>query len=434
MDRLDIIGGVPLAGRVPIGGAKNAALPAMTAALLTDQPVTLAGVPNVGDVRTMAELLGTLGVAIDRDERDSSMTLRVGDDRSATADYQLVRRMRASICVLGPLLAKRGRARVALPGGCQIGHRPVDVHLRALEQLGATIRLERGDIVAETTRLRGAEVSLLGPSGSTATGTCNVLAAASLARGRSVLRDAAREPEVVDFGELLVAMGAQVDGLGTSTLEVAGVESLQGPAQPHAVIPDRIEAATLAMAAGMVDGSRVTLNGLRADHLQSTAERLDAAGLHVEVDRNGRDGDAWTVTRRGPLRPVEAFATPYPGLPTDVQAQLAAVLTQADGTSSIGDRVFPERFGYVGELVRLGATMTRTERGVVLTGPSRLVGCDVLASDLRASAALVLAGLAAEGTTRVRRIYHLDRGYDCLERKLSALGANIARVRDEHPY
>ena len=429
MDRLDLIGGQPLRGTVAVGGAKNAALPAMTAALLTDQPVTLAGVPDVGDVRTMGRLLGTLGVGIARDA--DTLTLHTVDRQPHAADYQLVRQMRASICVLGPLLARRGRARVALPGGCQIGHRPVDRHLHALAALGADIRLERGDIVAEASTLRGATIDLSGPHGSTATGTCNALAAATLARGRSVLTGAAREPEVVDFGRLLTRLGGRVEGLGTGTIEVDGVESLHGTPEAHRIIPDRIEALTLAMAAGMVDGSAITLAGVEASHLTEAAALLTEIGLQQHHDAAG-----WHVARRGELRPIEATATPYPGLPTDAQAQLTAVLTQADGTSSVADAVFPERFGHVGELVRLGCVITRTARGVVITGPTAgsLVGCDVLASDLRASAALVLAGLAAEGPTRVRRIYHLDRGYDHLERKLAALGARIERVRDEHPF
>ena len=424
MDRLDIDGGRPLHGTVAVGGSKNAALPAMAAALLTSEPLRLLGVPDVRDVATMRRLLVSLGVVIDEDD---GLTLTASHLAGHAADYQLVRQMRASICVLGPLVARSGRARVALPGGCQIGHRPVDVHLRALAALGVDLRIERGDIVATADSLGGAELSLAGPFGSTATGTCNALAVASLARGRSILRDAAREPEVVDFGRLLAAMGARIDGLGTGTLIVDGVRSL-GPAT-HRVIPDRIEAATLAMAAAMVDGSDITLTGVPTADVALIDELLRAAGL-----RTTRHGDRWQVARRGALLPIEATARPYPGLPTDVQAQLTAVLSQADGVSTIADAVFPERFGHLAELTRLGATLTHRDNRATIVGPSRLIGCDVLASDLRASAALVLAGLAAEGTTRVRRIYHLDRGYDRLERTLAALGAETRRVRDEHAF
>ena len=428
MDRLDIDGGRPLRGHVLISGAKNAALPAMAAALLTTERCRLHRVPHVRDVGTMRQLLATLGVDASPLAGDA-LTLHVRDETNVAADYQMVRRMRASICVLGPLLARRRRARVALPGGCQIGHRPVDVHLRALAELGADIRLERGDIVAEASHLVGRQLSLAGPLGSTVTGTCNVMAAATLAHGRSVLTDAAREPEVADFGRLLTAMGARIDGLGTDVVTVEGVTELGG--YDHTIIADRIEAATLAAAAAIVPGSRLTLGPLAAGDVTAAHEALTQLG-----HRSTLTADSWTIAHHPAAQACETrFATaPHPGLPTDWQAQLTAVLSQTPGTHRVVDAVFPERFGSTGELVRMGAAIERTSDGVLVTGPAPLVGCDVLASDLRASAALVLAGLAADGRTRVRRIYHLDRGYEALETKLAAVGAAITRVRDEHAF
>ena len=426
MDRFDITGRRPLVGAVRVAGAKNAALPAMAAALLSDQPSRIAGVPWVRDVETMRRLLGTLGVDGVRDG-DAVVLTPQGGAPNCAADYQLVRRMRASVCVLGPLVGRRGRARVALPGGCQIGHRPIDRHLDALARLGADIRLERGDVVAEASRLVGCDLDLAGPRGSTVTGTGNAVAAATLARGRTVIRGAAVEPEVADLCRALRTMGARIDGIGHDTLTIDGVEELGG--LDHRIIPDRIEAATLAAAAAMVPGSGVTIEGVVPEHVAAPARLLTACGLSSAFDR-----DRWTVRRDGPLTAIDLEATPYPGPPTDWQAQFTAVMTQADGPALIRDAVFPDRFGHAGELVRLGAAIERTADGLRVGGPSPLVGCDVLACDLRASAALVLAGLAAEGTTRVRRIYHLDRGYESLESKLTALGADVRRVRDEHPF
>ena len=423
MDRLVIRGGRRLAGSAAVSGAKNEALPCMAAALMAGGPLRLEGVPAVRDAATMAALLETLGVRCRRDA--GGVTLMREDAGPHAADYRLVRQMRASVCVLGPLLASRGRARVAMPGGCQIGHRPVDVHLRALAQLGADVRLERGDIVAEAPSLVGRDVDVSGPAGPTVTGTCNLMAAATAARGVTVLRRAAREPEVAAFGRCLVAMGAEIDGLGSDTVEVRGAGPLGGAT--HAVGGDRIEAVTLAAAAAATGGAVRITGGCR--HAGAAWDWLRAIGVEVEVS-----GDDASVTAGGPLRSEAITAEPHPGLPTDVQAQLTAVLTRCEGSASVLDRVFPERFGHLAELARLGADVSRTAAGAVVRGPTPLAGASVMASDLRASAALVIAGLAATNETVVRRVYHLDRGYERLEEKLRGLGADVERQPDPLPY
>ncbi len=418
MDAFEIVGGKRLRGQVRINGAKNAALPQMAAAIMADSPVTLTDVPNLADVRMLGRILGELGVQVSR--KGGALCCRVVDDKPVRARYELVRQMRASICVLGPLLARRGKAQVSMPGGCAIGDRPVDLHLRGLAALGAEIRLEGGYIVATAKRLRGAEVFLGGPFGSTVTGTANVMMAATLARGTTTIEMAACEPEVVDLADLLNAMGAKIRGHGTPRIVIEGVRSLSGCR--HRLIPDRIEAATFMVAAAITNGD-VTVGNCRPAHQMAVIDRLRRIG--VEVERNGR-GVAVSSARR--LNPVDLVTQPFPGFPTDVQAQLMALLCLADGNSIITEKIYPDRFMHVGELGRMGARLRKEGPTVIVEGVKNLIGAPVMASDLRASAALVLAGLAAQGPTRVSRVYHIDRGYEKIEQRLAALGADIRRI------
>ena len=426
MDTFIIDGDRRLTGRVDVSGSKNAALPIMASVLACDGPLELSAVPDLVDVHSLLSLLATLGVHAEQ-PGENQLRLVVENTRPHVADYDLVRRMRASICVLGPLLARRGRACVSLPGGCNIGHRPIDLHLKGLAALGADIRIERGYVIAEATRLRGASLFLGGPCGSTVTGTCNVMTAATLADGRTVIEAAACEPEVVDLGECLRKMGARIDGLGTPRIEIEGVERL-GAAR-HRVIPDRIEAATLMIAAAITAG-HVEIAAVRPDHLVAVREVLERTGVRIE--QSSGDGQLVTLVATAPdvLAPTTLTALPYPGVPTDVQAQLMALLCRADGISVVTDKVFPDRFQHAAELMRLGARIVREGPTAVIHGVPRLSGANVMASDLRASAALVLAALAAEGSTTVRRIYHLDRGYQRLDEKLNRLGARVARSDD----
>jgi len=418
MNPLIITGGVPLQGAVSVGGAKNAALPMMAAAILADAPLELLGVPHLTDVGTMGRLLGQLGVDVAR--HGDSLVLNSVEDHVTQACYALVRRMRAGFCVLGPLLARRGRAVVPLPGGCEIGDRPVDLHLRGLAALGADLRLERGYVVAAARRLRGAVIELCGPRGPTVTGTANVMAAATLARGRTVIRGAAREPEIVDLGCLLNSLGARIGGLGTPIIEIKGVERLNGGR--HRIIPDRIEAATLMLAAAITGGA-VSVVGLVPDHLETLLAKLDASGISIAVD-----ADRVTVRADARPLPVSVSAEPYPGLPTDLQAQWTAFMAIAAGASFVEDRVFPMRWGHVAELNRLGAGLQCLPGGVTIAGHCRYQGAEVAASDLRASAALVLAALAARGTSVIHAAHHLERGYERLDLKLARLGARIERL------
>jgi UDP-N-acetylglucosamine 1-carboxyvinyltransferase len=429
MDMFVIEGGKPLNGRVRVGGAKNAALPIMAASIMADGPVILRDVPDLVDVRTLAHLLETLGV---RSERavDGSLNLQVVDDSCVVADYELVRRMRASICVLGPLLARRRRAVVSLPGGCNIGDRPIDLHLKGLRALGADIRVEHGYVIAEASRLRGTNIFLGGSFGSTVTGTCNVLAAAALAEGVTTIESAACEPEVADFGRFLNAMGARIEGLGTPFLRIEGVDTLSGA--EHSIIPDRIEAATLLIAAAMTRG-QVTVENICPAHLSAVIEKLREIGVPLTIEPQVDDSTSRADIRVEPaerLTATECSALAYPGLPTDVQAQFMSLLSLCDGNSVVTDKVFPDRFMHVPELVRLGAQIYREGPSAIVSGVRQLRGACVMASDLRASAALVLAGIAAKGHTVVRRIYHLDRGYDRLEERLNSLGANVRRLKD----
>jgi len=398
----------------------------MAATLAVEGPCRLRNIPDLADVRTLSEVLTRLGMEVAR-LPDGDLSIETRTVSTVTADYELVRRMRASICVLGPLLASRGQARVALPGGCQIGLRPIDLHLRGLAALGADIRIEHGDIVASADSLRGAEIDLAGPHGSTVTGTCNIMTAAALAEGTTVIRHAAREPEVVDLAGFLVAMGGEIEGAGTSTIRIHGPRRLVG-GSPYTVIPDRIEAATLLMAAGISRGE-VLVENLRPDHLVAVRETLETIGLRLE----SVGPDAIQVRLSGSLRGMTCVAEPYPGIPTDVQAQVTALLCLAAGESTLRDDVFPDRFLHVPELQRLGGDIRRDGARTVIRGVERLSGAAVRASDLRASAALILAGLAAQGETVIHDIHHLDRGYERLDEKLTRLGASVERVRSHEP-
>ena len=425
MDMFVIRGGTPLSGEVAVSGAKNAALPIMAACLTADGPCRLQGIPELVDVKTLETLLVSLGARVQRED-DGSLFIETLDDSPCVAEYELVRRMRAGICVLGPLLGRRGRACVSLPGGCNIGHRPVDLHLKGLAALGAEIQIQRGYVIAEVDRLRGADVYLGGPFGSTVTGTCNIMSAAVFAEGVTTIEAAACEPEVVDLGRFLNKMGARISGLGTPFLRIEGVERLTGT--EHTVIPDRIEAATLMIAAAITRGA-IRLHNVAVEHLTSVIEKLREIGVVIET--SGGTNEVYVDGRSNQLlRPSDVIALPHPGIPTDVQAQLTALLATVDGMSVVTDKVFPDRFMHASELLRMGAQIRRESASAIISGTQPLTGASVMASDLRASAALVLAGLAAEGESVVRRIYHLDRGYERLEQKLTQLGAQVTRRID----
>jgi len=412
--RLEIDGGVPLRGSVAVSGAKNAALPALAAALLTEEPVRLTNVPGLVDVRTMGRLLETLGATVRRE--GGELTARVARITSDVAPYDLVSTMRASVLVLGPLVARHGTARVALPGGCAIGVRPIDQHLKGLARLGAEIAIENGYVVARASRLKGARIAT---DLVTVTGTENLMMAAALAEGTTVIENAAREPEIVDLAALLTSMGARIRGAGTTRVEIDGVPDLGGAT--HRIIPDRIEAGTL-IVAGAITGGDVTVAHLVPDHLSALIAKLEECGVSLEVG-------ATSVRVRGPERPLAAdvITSPFPGFPTDMQAQLMTLLGLADGQSRVTETIFENRFMHVAELARMGARIETDGAIAVIRGVARYQGAPVMASDLRASAALVLAGLAAQGRTTVSRVYHLDRGYERLEVKLAALGARIER-------
>ena len=429
MDRIRIRGGRPLHGDVKISGAKNAALPLMVAALLTDAPVTLSRVPQLADIDTLAKLLAELGVNIETSENTGdgdgdghgdghAITLTAARITNTTAPYDLVRRMRASILVLGPLVARFREAAVSLPGGCAIGTRPVDLHLAGLERLGARIVLEEGYIRASAPGgLKGAEFHFASPS---VGATENLMMAATLAKGETVLHNAAREPEITDLAECLIGMGANITGAGSDCLRIQGQPSLHGT--KHQIMADRIEAGTYAIAAAITGGS-ITLFGARAGHLASPIECLRQAGVTVE-----ERGDGLRVAADGPLRSVNLTTHPYPGFPTDLQAQIMVLLALADGASLIGETVFENRFMHVPELARMGADISVSGGNALVRGVASLRGAPVMATDLRASSCLVLAGLAAEGETVISRVYHLDRGYERIETKLAALGADIERI------
>lgn len=404
-------------GEVPISGAKNAVLPIMAASLLSPEPCVIRNVPDLEDVRTMMRILQSLGAKVEFD----GQTLTVRAERvKDMADYDLVRKMRGSICVLGPLLGRLGRAKVSLPGGCVIGTRPIDLHLKGMEALGAKVRTTGGYVRATAKDLRGGDVFLGGRAGPTVLGTANMLMAAVLAPGRTVIESAACEPEVADLATFLKGMGARVEGAGSPTITVNGVRKLHGV--EHKVIPDRIEAATYAIA-GIATRGEVTLKGVQPTHLNAVLDKLGDMGVKIETGR-GRI----TCKRGRTLNPVDITTLPYPGFPTDVQAQMMALLTQIPGISIITERIFEARFTHAAELARLGAEVAIEGPSAIVKGGKPLSGAPVMASDLRASAALVIAGLVATGITQVNRIYHLDRGYESIQEKLVGLGARVQRV------
>jgi UDP-N-acetylglucosamine 1-carboxyvinyltransferase len=419
MDKLQIRGGVPLDGEVRISGAKNAALPILAGALLADGPVTIGNVPHLRDVTTMIELLGRMGASVTIDER-----MRIEVDprttRETFAPYDLVKTMRAAILVLGPLVARYGSADVSLPGGCAIGARPVNIHVAGLQAMGADVHIENGYIKARAGRLKGARIVL---ETVTVTGTENLMMAATLAEGRTILENAAREPEIADLALFLNSMGARITGHGTDTIVIDGVETLHGTS--YEVLPDRIEAGTY-LVAGAITGGRVRARGARAEHLDAVLAKLEAAGASVtrgegfvEVDMHGRRPQA-----------VDIRTAPHPGFPTDMQAQFAALNTVADGVGTIVETIFENRFMHMLEMRRMGAEIRLEGNTAIIKGVPKLTAAPVMATDLRASASLVLAGLVAEGTTEVERIYHIDRGYECIEEKLQGLGAQIRRVAE----
>ena len=417
----EIVGGNRLKGSVEISGAKNAALPIMAASILIEGESVLHNVPDLADVRQMQVLLARLGVKSQRDA-EGAMHLRVEDEMNAHAEYELVSKMRASVCVMGPLLVKRKRAQVAMPGGCAIGDRPIDLHIQGLRSLGADFDLVNGDVLLRAKKLKGAEIFLGGPFGSSVTATANVMMAATLAEGKTVIASAACEPEVADLATYLNACGARIVGHGTPEIVVEGVESLSGA--EHHVIADRIETGTF-MIAGAITNGDLELVGGRIEHMRAVVDRLRRIGVIVE---RGEKGIAVSSSRR--LEPVAITTQPYPGFPTDLQAQAMALLCLADGNSTVTEKIYPDRFLHVAELNRMGAHLRKEGPTVIVEGVKRLVGAPVMASDLRASAALILAGLIAKGTTRVQRAYHIDRGYERIEEKLAGVGANIKRMNE----
>ena len=421
MDKILVHGGATLRGAINVSGSKNASLPILAATLLTDEDCIIRRVPDVSDTNFMVQIINALGGEVER----SSGTVRVAArDIADTAPYDLVRRMRASVCVMGPLLARLGRAVVSLPGGCVIGNRPVDLHLRGFEALGAKVSIEAGDItITAPNGLVGAEINLLGSNGPTVLGTGNIMMAATLARGTTVIDGAACEPEVVDLADFLNKMGAKINGAGTRQITIEGVTTLRGV--EHFVIPDRIEAGTFMVAAAMA-GDGVTLHRVCQPHLKAITNSLIACGHSVSFNAAG---DTCKVLPGSPPCGSEITAAPFPGYPTDMQAQLTAMLVTTPGVSIIRDPIFPQRFMHCSELVRMGADIQVDHGMAIIHGVERLSGAPVMASDLRASAALVLAGLTARGTTEISRVYHIDRGYEHIDEKLMMLGAAIERVQ-----
>jgi UDP-N-acetylglucosamine 1-carboxyvinyltransferase len=417
MDKLLIEGGAPLHGEIGVSGAKNAALPILTAALLTDEPLTVANVPHLRDVTTMLNLLAQMGVAVSMDEK-LGVELAAKSITDPVAPYELVKTMRASVLVLGPLTARCGEARVSLPGGCAIGLRPVDQHIKGLQAMGAELAIEHGYISVRARRLKGARICM---DIVTVTGTENLMMAATLAQGTTVIENAAREPEVADLANCLNAMGARVRGAGSDVITIEGVDRLHGAR--YRVMPDRIETGTFLAAAAATGGS-IKLTGARPDILDSVLEKLRETGAHIET------GQDWIALKtNGALNAVSIRTSPYPAFPTDMQAQFMALNSVARGTSRVTETIFENRFMHVQELKRLGADIEVEGNTAVVKGVAHLDGATVMATDLRASASLVLAGLIARGVTTIDRVYHLDRGYERIEEKLSRLGARIRRIR-----
>lgn len=420
MDAFEIVGGNRLSGEVAISGAKNAALPTMTASLLIPGETRIDNVPRLRDVNTMLELLRLLGV--EGGYKNHSLHLDASNITQTEAPYDLVRQMRASIYVLGPLLARFGHARVSLPGGCAWGPRPVDLHIKGMEQLGATIELEHGYIVARCDRLRGAritfDVSSVGATG-------NVMMAATLARGTTRIENAACEPDIVALADFLIAAGAHINGHGTKTIEIEGVDSLHSVSFTN--IPDRIETGTF-LAAGAITGGEIVCKGTRPDHVSIVVSHLREMGCDIEID-----ADRIRLSRPGAIRAVDLTTEVYPGFPTDLQAQFMALLCVAEGTGVITETIYPDRFTHVPELARFGADISLHGNVATIRGAKKLQGARVMSTDIRASSALILAGLVASGTTTVSRIYHIDRGYEAIEDRLTALGANVRRVSLDDP-
>ncbi len=419
MDCFHINGGKRLRGTIGVNGSKNAALPIMAASILTEGASVLKGAPDLADVKHLSGLLERLGVTVSRDP-DGSLRLNAEDEMNCHAEYELVRRMRASVCVMGPLLAKRHTAKVSLPGGCNIGDRPIGLHLAGFKALGAEVELVGGDIQLKAKKLKGAEIFLGGPFGSTVLGTANVMMAATLAEGTTVIESAACEPEVVDLADYLNACGARISGHGTPRVTIEGVTELRGC--EHEIIPDRIEAGTFMMAAAITNGD-VKITNCRLDHLLAVVDRLRAIGVNIE-----RTPDGVQVSSSRRLEPVSVTTQPFPGYPTDLQAQIMTLLSLADGNSIITEKIFPDRFVHVAELNRMGAKLRKEGPTVIVEGVKNLIGAPVMASDLRASAALVIAGLVAKGTTVISRVYHIDRGYEHIEKRFASIGADIKRL------
>jgi UDP-N-acetylglucosamine 1-carboxyvinyltransferase len=421
MDKFVMNGGNRLKGSLTVSGSKNSALPILAATLLSEGQTVLRNVPDIADITTMIELLRGLGCDVRREGPDVYVEVR--GEGNSHAEYDRVRKMRASVSVLGPLLAKRKEARVAKPGGCVIGIRPVDLHIRGLETLGAEITLDDGDMIAKAPRLRGTTVFMGGPFGSTVLGTDTVMSAATLAEGTTVIECAACEPEVEDLANFLNKMGAKITGAGTPRITIQGVEKLTGC--EYAIIPDRIEAGTFMVAAAITNGE-VALHNVRLNHMVAVTDRLRAIGVNVE-QKNG----AVLVSSSRHLEPTDVTTLPYPGFPTDMQAQLMCLLCLADGNSAVTEKIYPDRFMHVAELGRMGCQIRKEGSTAIIQGVKKLTGARVTASDLRASAALVIAGLVAKGQTTISRVYHIDRGYENIVPKLQSLGADIQRVSDK---
>jgi UDP-N-acetylglucosamine 1-carboxyvinyltransferase len=419
MDKILIHGGRPLSGSIKVSGSKNSALPILAATLLTREPCIVHRVPDLSDTHYMLQILTHLGAQV---ERASGTVTVTSDTIESVAPYDVVRKMRASVCVLGPLLGRCKEATVSLPGGCVIGDRPIDLHLKGFEALGAAVRVENGNVKVFAPKLRGAVINLTGKFGPTVLGTDNVMMAAALADGITVIEGAATEPEVVDLANFLNKMGAKIEGAGTRRLIIEGVKELHGA--EHDIIPDRIEAGTF-LVAGAICGNGVTVKRVVRDHVSSVTDALIACGYQIQWAEN-----SITVSPNGATTPLELVTEPYPGFPTDMQAQMCALLSTTEGISVITENIFPQRYMHVAELKRMGAHVQLEGATAVIQGVERLFGAPVMASDLRASAALVLAGLKAEGRTEVSRVYHIDRGYEHLDEKLSELGAHIERVKE----
>jgi UDP-N-acetylglucosamine 1-carboxyvinyltransferase len=418
MDKIIVHGGSPLSGSVRISGSKNSALPILAATLLTKEPCVISRVPDLSDIHYMLTILNELGCEVER----ASGTVTVKAEKVLTeAPYDIVRKMRASVCILGPLLGREKEATVSLPGGCVIGDRPIDLHLRGFEALGAAVRVKGGNVKVLAPELQGATINLRGRFGSTVLGTDNVMMAAVLAEGTTVIDGAAEEPEVEDLANFLIAMGAKIEGAGTRRIIIEGVQELHSA--EHAVIPDRIEAGTFLIAAAIM-GKEVTVTRAEPRHLKAVLDPLAHAGFSILSGQ-----DCVTLRSNGVGRPLKLETLPYPGFPTDMQAQMCALLATTDGISVITENVFPQRFMHVAELKRMGANIELQGSTAVIKGVEKLSGAPVMASDLRASAALVLAGLQAENSTEINRVYHIDRGYESLDEKLNSLGAQIERVK-----